>query len=95
MSNSLEFLTASQIVKNLKKRPKNNELLILYSYYKQATCGDNTQPKPNVLTSLVTGALEKWKAWNLRRGMFVHQAEVEYIKFVNQLIKKYGVVLEK
>tara|TARA_Y100001960_G_C13972188_1_gene493458 strand:- start:89 stop:367 length:279 start_codon:yes stop_codon:yes gene_type:complete len=92
MSNSLEFLNATHIVHKLKKKPDNNELLILYSYYKQATCGDNNQPEPNIFNYKNK---QKWKAWNSRRGMFVHQAEVEYIKFVNQLIRKYGLVLEK
>lgn len=35
-----KFEEAAESVKNLKKRPTDNELLELYGYYKQATIGD-------------------------------------------------------
>jgi acyl-CoA-binding protein len=46
MVNSKEFLQAANIVKILSKTPTNDELGLLYGYYKQAMCGDNTSSKP-------------------------------------------------
>jgi diazepam-binding inhibitor (GABA receptor modulating acyl-CoA-binding protein) len=88
MSNSSEFLTAAEYVKKLKQTPSNDELLELYKYYKQATIGDNNTPKPGLLE--LTNK-SKWNAWDSVKGVSKHNSEVEYIKLVNVMIKKYGV----
>ena len=41
-----EFEAKQNMVKNLKTRPKDEELLELYALYKQATEGDNNTAKP-------------------------------------------------
>lgn len=87
--NSKEFLNAAEYVKKLKSTPNNNELLLLYGYYKQATCGNNTNQHPGVLNFK---AKEKWNSWEKNKDMTVHNSEVEYIKLVNTLIKNYGVI---
>tara|TARA_B100001121_G_C18687323_1_gene621352 strand:- start:2460 stop:2729 length:270 start_codon:yes stop_codon:yes gene_type:complete len=87
MSNSKEFLTAAEYIKKLKQSPNDDELLDLYKYYKQATAEDNNTPKPGLL-NLKKQA--KWNAWNSVRGVSIHDSEVEYIKLVNQMIRKYG-----
>jgi diazepam-binding inhibitor (GABA receptor modulating acyl-CoA-binding protein) len=85
--NSKEFLVAVEYVKKLKTKPDNDELLTLYKYYKQATEGDNNKNKPGLLDFKNS---EKWKSWDSVRGLSCHDSEVEYIKYVNILIKKYG-----
>jgi diazepam-binding inhibitor (GABA receptor modulator, acyl-CoA-binding protein) len=88
MSNSKEFLIAAEYVKKLKTSPNNDELLDLYKYYKQATVGDNNTSRPGMLN--LSGG-KKWDAWDSVKGTSTHNSEVEYIKLVNQMIKKYGV----
>ena len=88
MTNSKEFLTAAEYVKKLKQQPSNDELLDLYKYYKQATIGDNNTSRPGML-NLLGG--RKWDAWESVKGTSTHNSEVEYIRLVNQAIKKYGV----
>ena len=39
-NNIKEFLAAAENAKNLKEKPKDQELLEIYSFYKQATVGD-------------------------------------------------------
>jgi len=87
MSNSKEFLTAAEYVKKLKTSPNNDELLSLYKYYKQATVGNNNTSKPGLFE---LKNQSKWNAWNTVKGTTKHDSEVEYIKLVNQMIKKYG-----
>lgn len=88
MSNSKEFVTAAEYVKKLKSSPTNEELLLLYKYYKQATIGDINTRKPG-LFDLKNKA--KWEAWESVKGTSTHNSEVEYIKLVNVMIKNYGV----
>jgi len=87
MSNSKEFLTAAEYVKKLRNSPNNDELLELYKYYKQATVGDNNTSRPFMMNMK---AVSKWDAWNTVKGTSTHDSEVEYIKLVNVMIKKYG-----
>jgi len=86
MINSKEFLNAAKYIKKLKTSPNNDELLELYKYYKQATIGDNNTIKP---FSIYFKEISKWNAWNSVKGIDLHTSEVEYIKLVNLMIKKY------
>jgi diazepam-binding inhibitor (GABA receptor modulating acyl-CoA-binding protein) len=88
MTNSSQFLSAAEIVKNLKTKPDNNELLILYGLYKQATVGDNDNEEPGFLDFK---GKEKHKAWLKNKGMSTYDSEVKYITKVNELITKYGI----
>jgi len=87
--NSKEFLNATDYVKKLNSTPTNNELLSLYGYYKQATCGNNKNKQPSLINFK---GREKWNSWEKNKDMSVHNCEVEYIKLVNTLIKNYGVI---
>ena len=51
--------------KQLPKKPSPQGLLQLYSLYKQATVGDNTEAQPS-FTDIVARA--KWEAWDKLRG---------------------------
>lgn len=88
MNNSAEFINASNIVKNLNTSPSNDEMLELYSCYKQATCGNNTTPKPGVFDFK---ASKKWQAWSNLNNLSTYDAEVKYILLASSLISRYGV----
>lgn len=85
--NSQEFLIATTTVKSLKKNPTSEELLELYGWYKQATIGDINIPKPSMLNIKDSS---KWNSWNEKKGADIYNSEIKYIKFLNTLIKKYG-----
>jgi diazepam-binding inhibitor (GABA receptor modulating acyl-CoA-binding protein) len=87
MSNSQEFLTAAETVKKLSQKPNNDELKVLYGFYKQAVVGDCNTEKPGVFDFKEKA---KWDSWNSNKGMSKFDSEVKYITFVNQLIQKYG-----
>lgn len=88
MPNSNEFNMAADIVKKLKTKPNNDELLLLYGLYKQSTEGDNNKSQPGFLDFK---GKEKHKAWLANKGLSTYDAEVKYITLVNNLIKSYGV----
>lgn len=72
---------------NLTKRPSDDELLLLYGLYKQATVGDNTTAKPGVFD--LKGKY-KWQAWKDLEGTTQEEAEQKYIAFATELIEKYN-----
>jgi len=72
---------------NLKTKPEDIELLKLYGLYKQSLFGNNNTSKPFVLNFRDTS---KWNAWNELRGKGKIRAKIEYIIFVEDLKKKYG-----
>lgn len=85
-SNKL-FLDAQKAVLNLNKEPGNDEKLTLYKYYKQANFGDNNKDKPSLFNLKET---KKWEAWESVKGMSKENAKIKYIKYVAQIISKYG-----
>ncbi|GAO48404.1 hypothetical protein G7K_2577-t1 [Saitoella complicata NRRL Y-17804] len=62
---SAEFTKAAEEVKNLSKKPTDDELLCLYGLFKQATIGDNNTDKPGMFD--LKGKY-KWEAWNKLKG---------------------------
>lgn len=86
--NSKEFIDATNIVNQLSQMPNNSELLYLYKYYKQATVGDINIKKPSILN---LNKHARWKIWESVKGTSKYDSEVKYIKFVNELIKKYNI----
>lgn len=84
--NSKQFNQAAEIVKKLRQKPAQEELLQLYGLFKQATIGDNNKEKPGMF-SFTEGY--KWDAWNNNKGKNKEIAEEEYIILVNSLLKKY------
>ena len=88
ITNSAEFILASNMVKKLKNRPTDTELLELYGLYKQATIGDINIEKPYFFNFEAVG---KWNAWDSYKGLSTYDSEVKYVKKVNILIKKYDV----
>ena len=76
------FDTAVADSKNLTERPDNATLLKLYALYKQATIGDNSDPKPG-FSDMVGRA--KWDAWNALKGTSSEDAMQRYIDLVDSL----------
>jgi diazepam-binding inhibitor (GABA receptor modulator, acyl-CoA-binding protein) len=77
-----QFEAAAAAAKQTKKKPDNATLLKLYSYYKQATDGDVTGPRPGGF-DFVGGA--KHDAWSKLKGMSKDDAMTNYVKQVDKL----------
>ena len=77
-----QFEAAAAAAKKTKKKPDNATLLKLYSFYKQATDGDVSGPRPGGF-DFVGGA--KHDAWSKLKGMSKDEAMQNYIKQVDKL----------
>ena len=82
-----DFEAASQNVQKLKSRPSNEQLLALYSLYKQATEGDVTGSRPGMLD--IKGR-KKYDAWTERRGLGKDAAMKQYVELVKNLQQELG-----
>ncbi|MXQ84614.1 hypothetical protein E5288_WYG020699 [Bos mutus] len=80
----VEFEMACAAIKQLKGPVSDQEKLLVYSYYKQATQGDCNIPAPPA-TDLKAKA--KWEAWNENKGMSKMDAMRIYIAKVEELKK--------
>ncbi|KAG8509579.1 Acyl-CoA-binding protein [Galemys pyrenaicus] len=64
-----EFDKAAEEVKNLKTKPTDEEMLFIYSHYKQATVGDVNTERPGMMDFK---GKAKWDAWNGLKGNCYH-----------------------
>ena len=87
MSLEQDFADAQDRVKNLSRRPSNDQLLALYGLYKQATEGDVTGKRPGMLDMV---GRAKHDAWASRRGTDKAGAMQAYIELVERLAKTLG-----
>jgi len=87
------FMTFEKAADAIKDSAKHNvkmtdeELLQIYSLYKQGTVGDNTTPQPGMLDFK---GKAKWNAWNGLKGKSKEAAQAEYIALAKTLLQKYG-----
>lgn len=81
-----EFNQAVSDVKSLTKKPSNDELLQLYSLFKQATEGDNQGKRPGMLDPV---GRKKFDSWQSLAGKGKDQAQAEYVTLVEKLQSKY------
>lgn len=81
------FSDAVKRVEKLDERPSNNDLLSLYSLYKQATEGDVTGERPAMFD---LKGRAKYDAWMTRKGLSRDEAMQKYIAFVEKLEKAQG-----
>ncbi|ELR67669.1 Acyl-CoA-binding protein [Photobacterium marinum] len=81
------FEQAQVDVKKLTQRPSNDELLALYSLYKQATEGDVHGKRPGMFD--FKGAA-KYEAWEGLKGMDAETAMQKYVAKVEELTKAYA-----
>ncbi|EPZ31114.1 acyl-CoA-binding protein [Rozella allomycis CSF55] len=84
-TNNPEFIAAADAAKSLKTTPSNDDLIKLYSLFKQAIEGDNTTPQPGMLD---LKGKAKWNGWNSQKGKSKETAQKEYIQFVKELQSK-------
>ncbi|MES2371654.1 MAG: acyl-CoA-binding protein [Bacteroidota bacterium] len=80
-----QFEQAAADSKNLSAKPDNDTLLKLYSLYKQATIGDNTESGPANAFDFV--ARFKHEAWAKLNGMSKDDAMQQYVNLVTELKK--------
>ncbi|KAH1185019.1 acyl-CoA-binding protein [Mauremys mutica] len=83
-----EFDKAAEEVKQLKSQPTDEEMLYIYSHFKQATVGDTNTERPGFLDFK---GKAKWDAWNALKGMAKEEAMKAYIAKVEELKGKYGI----
>ncbi len=82
MATKEEFNQAAIRSKELTKRPSNDDLLKLYSFFKQASEGDISGDRPGGFD--FKGAA-KYDAWLSIKGMLTEEAMHKYTALVNQL----------
>ena len=73
------FEKAAADIRTHGKNLSNDQLLKLYSLYKQATIGDCNTEKPGMLD---LKGKAKWEAWNGVKGKSKDDARKEYVEFV-------------
>jgi len=78
-----EFTDASVRVKTLTARPSNEDLLALYSLFKQATTGDATGKRPSAFNMV---ARAKFDAWAALKGTSATDARQRYVDLVDRLL---------
>ncbi|CAM4615240.1 unnamed protein product [Lepidochelys olivacea] len=83
-----EFDKAAEEVKQLKSQPTDEEMLYIYSHFKQATVGDINTERPGFLD---LKGKAKWDAWNALKGIAKEEAMKAYIAKVEELKGKYGI----
>ena len=81
------FAEAQERVKKLSRRPSNDQLLQLYSLYKQATEGDARGSRPGMLDPV---GRAKWDAWAARKGTSRDDAKRLYVSLVDELLLALG-----
>uniref|UniRef100_A0AAX7U3K0 Acyl-CoA-binding protein n=1 Tax=Astatotilapia calliptera TaxID=8154 RepID=A0AAX7U3K0_ASTCA len=86
--NHTKFDEAAAEVKQLKAKPTDEEMLQIYSLFKQATVGDVNTARPGMFD--FTGKA-KWDAWEKQKGKSNENAMNEYISLVEELKQKYGI----
>ncbi|XP_039299131.1 acyl-CoA-binding domain-containing protein 4 isoform X2 [Nilaparvata lugens] len=88
MSCERKFKAAVSVIRNLPKngsyQPSHDLMLRFYAYYKQATEGPNTSPKPNFWEVVKK---MKWDAWSKLGNMSREQAMVSYVEELNKIVE--------
>ncbi|MBU8894276.1 acyl-CoA-binding protein [Corallococcus sp. M34] len=78
-----DFRSAQERVRTLPSRPSNEQLLDLYSLFKQATEGDVQGKRPGMLD--IKGRA-KYDAWAQRKSLPRETAKKDYVALVNRLL---------
>jgi diazepam-binding inhibitor (GABA receptor modulating acyl-CoA-binding protein) len=87
MSDIQERFDKAQVdVKTLSSKPGNDDLLALYSFYKQGTVGEATTTKKPGRFDLVGKA--KYDAWSKLAGMSSDDAKQRYVETVDRLLAR-------
>lgn len=78
-----QFQDAQVRVKTLKARPSNDQLLELYSLFKQGTEGDVQGKRPGMLD---LKGRAKFDAWSKKSGTASELAKRHYVALVERLL---------
>ncbi|CAN8313874.1 unnamed protein product [Cochlearia groenlandica] len=79
-----EFEEHAEKVKKLTTSPSNEDLLILYGLYKQATIGPVTTSRPGMFNMKERA---KWDAWKAVEAKSTDDAMSDYITKAKQLLE--------
>lgn len=82
MSTKEDFESSVIRSKELSERPSNEDLLLMYGLYKQATVGDNNEERPG---GFDFKAVAKHEAWLRQKGKLKEEARNEYIALIDKL----------
>jgi diazepam-binding inhibitor (GABA receptor modulator, acyl-CoA-binding protein) len=82
-----KFNDAKARVEKLSNRPSNDQLLDLYSLFKQVTEGDVSGSRPGMLD---LKGRAKYDAWTKRKGVTKDDAMKKYVALVEKLEKELG-----
>jgi diazepam-binding inhibitor (GABA receptor modulator, acyl-CoA-binding protein) len=82
-----QFESAVTRSKELTRRPTNEELLLLYALFKQATEGDVSGERPG---GFDFKAIAKYDAWEELKGKSKELAMQDYIQLVEKLHQQYA-----
>lgn len=77
-----DFEAAASRSKQLPEKPSNDDLLKLYSLFKQATAGDVSGDEPGMFDFV---AKAKYEAWKKLQGMTSDDAMQQYVSTVEAL----------
>ncbi|MDF1629934.1 MAG: acyl-CoA-binding protein [Alcanivoracaceae bacterium] len=80
------FDQAQKDVKTLTSKPSNDDLLFLYSHFKQGSAGDVSGKRPGMLDMV---GRAKYDGWAKLKGMSKDQAQQKYIDKVQALLKSH------
>ncbi|XP_051151709.1 acyl-CoA-binding protein-like [Andrographis paniculata] len=80
-----EFEEYAAKAKTLPENTSNENMLILYGLYKQATVGNVTTSRPGMLNMKDRA---KWDAWKANEGKSSEAAMADYITKVKQLLEE-------
>jgi diazepam-binding inhibitor (GABA receptor modulating acyl-CoA-binding protein) len=78
----VDFDKAVVAAKALRDRPENEDMLLLYALFKQATSGDVNVPKPGFFDFV---GVAKFEAWEKVRGVSMDDAKLQYVALVRKL----------
>jgi acyl-CoA-binding protein len=78
-----DFTSAQERVKGLSQRPTNEQLLALYSLFKQGTAGDVSGKRPGMFD---LKGRAKYDAWAGRKGLSKDDAMTKYVALVDELV---------
>ncbi|XP_073220490.1 acyl-CoA-binding protein isoform X3 [Cicer arietinum] len=84
-----DFELYASKAKNLPDTTTNENLLIIYALYKQATVGPVNIARPGMFNMRERA---KWDAWKAVEGKSKEEAMSDYITKVKQLLEEAGVL---
>ncbi|ASK33983.1 acyl-CoA-binding protein [Alloalcanivorax mobilis] len=86
MADAARFEQAQKDVKTLTRKPSNDDLLYLYSHFKQGSSGDVSGKRPGMLDMV---GRAKYDAWAKLKGTSQDDARQQYVDKVDALLESH------